>query len=275
MNFPYSNPSPYIQAAMAQAVQAMMSGGPLPPNCVVMSIPYQPGQPIYPQLIMGATGANPLDGSMFPPTNPFFPPTNVTSPFPTNSQTRALVPFANNGQQVPTNYNYPIVSNNKSKKKSKKTNRHQPHSNIYNSSSFDTYMKDLSWSRLFDHHSGKTSNQQQQQQQKTAQDSVSIGTQDEKSNASKQQRSNSSSSSNSSTTSDETIRRVNVTSQQTNHLNGKGTTKGSLPFKYSSEFVPGLAKQGAGPAAPTGPAAPVPPPPSKSKTHETTNVKKA
>ena len=166
MNFPYSNPSPYIQAAMAQAVQAMMSGGPLPPNCVVMSIPYQPGQPIYPQLIMGATGANALDGSMFPPTNPFFPPTNVTSPFPTNPQTRALVPFANNGQQVPTNYNYPIVSNNKSKKKSKKTNRHQPHSNIYNSSSFDTYMKDLSWSRLFDHHSGKTSNQQQQQQQK-------------------------------------------------------------------------------------------------------------
>ena len=239
MNFPFSTPSPYLQAAMAQAVQAMMSGGPLPPNCVVMSIPYQPGQPI------------------FPPTNPF-------SPFPTNSQTRALVPFVNNGQQISANYNYPIVSSNNSKKKSKKLNRHQPHSNIYNSSSFDTYMKDLSWSRLFDHHSGKTT-------KVPAQDSTSIATQDEKSNSSKKQRSNSSSSSNSSTTSDETIRRVNVTSQQTNHLNGKGTTKGSLPFKYSSEFVPGLAKQqGVGPAG-----APPPPPPNKGKSHETTNVKKA
>ena len=226
MNFPYSTPSPYIQAAMAQAVQAMMSGGPLPANCVVMSIPYQPGQPLYPQLMMGAAGAPSVDGSLFPPANPFFGAT--TSP------TRALVPFS------PPNYNYPLVSN-KSKKKSKKTHRHQPHSNIYNSSSFDTYMKDLSWSRLFDHHSSKTTTKP------PAQDAASVATPDDKSNVSKKTRSDSTSSSTSSTTSDETIRRVNVTNQQAAHLNGKPTTKGSLPFKYSSEFVPGLAKPGVAP----------------------------
>jgi hypothetical protein len=87
-------------------------------------------------------------------------------------------------------------------------------------------MDDLSWSRLFDHPSRKHYKQQNQPS----------------GNSSKPQRSDSSTSS-SSTTSDETIRRVNVTNKQSSNINFKQQTKGSLPFKYSSEFVPGIGKQ--------------------------------
>lgn len=272
MNFPFQAASPYIQAAMAQAVQAMMSGGPLPPNCVVMTIPYQSGQPIFPPMMMGGSAAGTVDGSIFPPSGPFFGAATTPSPYGAVPPTRALVPFAPNGQPT-ANYNYPIVSK-KSKKKAKKQSRNQPHSNIYNSSSFDTYMRDLSWSRLFDHHSTKNPKQ-------ASQEEPSIATQDDKSSASRKQRSTSSSSSTSSTTSDETIRRVNVNNQQNNNLAGKQTTKGTLPFKYSSEFIPGVVKgQQQQPQPQPQPQQQQqqqqgPPAPSKGRTNESANVKKA
>jgi len=55
--------------------------------------------------------------------------------------------------------------------------------------------------------------------------------------------SSSTTTSSSSTTSDETIRRVNVTNKPSSNNNSKQQTKGSLPFKYSSEFIPGINKQ--------------------------------
>jgi hypothetical protein len=213
MNYRFSTNSPYIQAAMAQAVQALMNGGPLPPNCVVMAMP--PYQQAHKMLPHGA------DAMMYPPQANYYG-----------------YPYANNPQShYPSNYNYPIVSHKKNNNnKSKKNPRQQaaPHSNVYNSSSFDPYMRHLSWSRLFDHHPRKNSKQQNQEQ-----NALHF---DEKSNTSKQQRSDSSTSS-SSTTSDETIRRVNVSHKQSSHSSTKQQTKGTLPFKYSSEFIPGMGKQ--------------------------------
>jgi len=215
MNYPFSTPSPYIHAAMSQAVQAIMSGGPLPPNCVVMALPFQQAQQMLPQLMMNS-GLCGGDAMIYPQQTPYYGQSLYTN----NPQTNAL---------VPQNYNYPIVPYTKSKKKTSQP--HQPHSNIYNSSSFDSYMDSLSWSRLFDRPSRKNSKQQNQ-------DQTSV-------NSSKKQKSNSStssSSSSSSTTSDETIRRVNVTNKPSSNNNSKQQTKGSLPFKYSSEFIPGGAK---------------------------------
>jgi hypothetical protein len=188
MNFPFPAPSPYIQATMTQAVQAMMSGGPLPSNCVIMAIPLPRAQQILPQLMMNS----PIGGRYYSPP-----------PYTNKRSKRAN--------------NYPVVSVKKSKKKVS-----QPHSNVYNSASFDSYMKNLSWSRLFDHPSRKISKQQNQDQLLKT-----------------QQRTDSPTSSTSSTTSDETIRRVDVT----HHNNSKQQTNGSLPFKYSSEFLPGINKK--------------------------------
>lgn len=199
MNYPYpSPPASYMHPSMSQAIQAFMLGGQLPPNCVIMAIPLQQAQQILPQLLMNSGLNNGGDPMVYPPQPSYYGP-------------------------VPQrNYNYPIVPYKKSKKKI--SHPQQPHPNFYNSSSFDTYMEDLSWSRLFDRPSRRTSKQQ---------DSVS-----------KKSRSNSSSTE-TSTTSDETIRRVNVPNKQTSSSNttSKQQTKGSLPFKYSSEFVPGIAKQ--------------------------------
>ena len=220
MNYPFPSNSPYMQAAMAQAVQAMMSGGPLPPNCLVMSMPFQQAPHIYPQ----------SDQLVYPQQGSFYGP-QPSSAYTNASPLRALAAY------TPPNYNYPIVPQQKNRSKSKKKSRQQPHSNIYNSSSFDTYMHDLSWSRLFGHHSRKSSKQSGQT------GASNTRQQDEKSNASKKQRASSSDSSTSSTTSDETIRRVNVVNQQKSSTPSKQPPKGSLPFKYSSEFVPGLGKQ--------------------------------
>lgn len=203
MNYPYPiTTSPYIQAAMSQAVQAFMSGGPLPSNCGFVAMP-------FPQLLPPT----------YPQSTPYYGPspyTNVPAPSP------------------PQKYNYPVVPY---KQPSKRKSSRQPHSNIYNSTSFDSYMENLSWSRIFDRPNRKNSKpqtRQQQQQQKT-----------EAQTTQKNSRSGSSSSSSSSSSaSDETIRRVNVANNplSTNdHL--KQQTKSNLPFKYSSEFVPGLNGQ--------------------------------
>ena len=197
MNYPYPiTASPYIQAAMSQAVQAYMIGAPLPSNCTFMAMQLP---------------------SVLPSTLYYTPSPHTHPPAP----------------RRPQNYNYPIVPYTPS---SKKKPPQQPHSNIYNSTSFDSYMESLSWSRLFNRPSRKNARPQRQQKAQT-----------EAQQAQKQTRSDSSSSSSSSsssTASDETIRRVNVINNQlpTND-NLKQQTKGTLPFKYSSEFVPGLNGQ--------------------------------
>lgn len=205
MNYPFPTPSPYMHAAMSHAVQAMMAGASLPPNCMIMAMPMQHAQQMLPQLMMNAQQA------------PYYGPPSYIN----NHQPHA--------QPAPQNYNYPIVPYQKTKKRS--SHPQQPHPNIYNSSSFDSYMHHLSWSRLFDRPSRKN-NKPQNSNQTSAETSKKA-----------RSTSSSSSSSSSSTTSDETIRRVNVTNRPAANLDGKQQTKGSLPFKYSSEFVPGIGKQ--------------------------------
>jgi hypothetical protein len=211
MNYPFPTSSPYIQAAMTQAVQALMSGGQLPPNCVFMAMPLQQVQQMLPQLMMNPALVG-RDQMMYSQPTPYY----------------GQLPYTNNHvPSPPQNYNYPVVPY----KTSSKNKSSQPHSNIYNSTSFDSYMEHLSWSRIFDRPHRKNSKPQNAEQ--------ALG------NTSKKSRSNSSSSSSSSssTTSDETIRRVNVSTKQSSNGNSKQQTKGSLPFKYSSEFVPGVGKQ--------------------------------
>ena len=247
MNYPFATAPPYIQAAMAQAVQAMMSGGPLPPNCLVMSLPYQAGQPVFPSMMMAPQANAGQDPMIYSQGATIYGPSALGA-YNNPAAPRAIVPFT---RQTPPVYNYGSLSH-RTKGKSKNKMSSQPHSNIYNSSSFDTYMRDLSWSRLFDHPQRKNSKQSTQD--------ASTTQNDEKSNSSKKQRSNSGNSSTSSTTSDETIRRVNVANQATaSNIPPKGTTKGSLPFKYSSEFIPGIGKQQS----------------QKVKSNEGSNVKKA
>lgn len=191
MNYPYPPSSPYIHAAMSHALQVMMSGAPLPPNCLIMAMPIPSGQPMLPQLMINS---------------PYYAP----SPYTKNTR----------HQPTPPKANYPIVSYKKLKRKVPV----QPHPNIYNSSSFDSYMHHLSWSRLFDRPS-----------RKTVKPPIP-------SEALKTPRLNSSSSS-SSTTSDETIRRVDVTNKPPNNPDSKQPINGTLPFKYSSEYIPGIGKQ--------------------------------
>ncbi|CAF1563036.1 unnamed protein product [Rotaria magnacalcarata] len=225
MNYQFQTSSPYVHAAMSQAVQSILNGGPLPPNCLVMSVPFQQVQQMLPPFMMKPPFGD-IDPKVFPQQIPYY---NL-SPYLNNSQARAIMP-----QQ---NYNYPLATYknnaNINNKKSKKTNHQQPHANVYNSASFDSYMRHLSWSRLFDHSSRKTFKQQNH-------DEAPINY-EKGSNSSKNQRLNSSSSS-SSTTSDETIRQVNVSNKQSSNIDPKQQTKGTLPFKYSSEFVPGVGKQ--------------------------------
>ena len=192
MNYPYPPSSPYIHAAMSHALQAMMSGAPLPPNCVIMAMPIQSGQQMLPQLMINS---------------PYYAPRTYTK------NTRH--------QPTPPKQSYPIVSYKKLKRKLV-----QPHPDIYNSSSFDSYMHHLSWSRLFDRPSRKNVKPQIPAE------------------VPKAPRFNSSSStSSSSTTSDETIRRVDVTNKPSTNHDPKQQINGTLPFKYSSEYIPGIGKQ--------------------------------
>ena len=214
---------------MAQAFQAIMNGGPLPPNCLVMAMPYSQGQQMMPPLMMNGTTGGAADPLHYPSPMGYYGQVPL-SPYANNPASRAVVPHAGNNAQ---NYNYPIVPH-KDNHKSKKKTHQQPHSNIYNSTSFDSYMCHLSWSRLFDHPPRKTANEEK----------PGVVNQDAKGHAAPNPRSSSTGSSTSSTTSDETIRRVNVTNQQaSNGGPSKQQPKSSLPFKYSSEFVPGAAKQ--------------------------------
>jgi hypothetical protein len=238
-----------------------MSGGPLPPNCVVMTVPFQQAQAAYPTLLMGqaasavAGSGNSNGGETTAFAQQGFYGQTPVGPFMNTSQGHSIVPYP---AATTKNYNYPTVSH-KNRTKSKNTTHHQPHSNVYNSSSFDTYMHNLSWSRLFDHHQ-----HQHNHSRKSSKQDSTPGNVDQKSNSLKKPRADSTDSSTSSTTSDETIRRVNVANQQTTSTTATATatvaagvsatvtagaataklpTKGSLPFKYSSEFVPGLDKQ--------------------------------
>jgi hypothetical protein len=213
-----------MQAALNQAVQALMSGGTLPPGCVIMAIPYPQAPQMIPQYMMNSPIAGPDPMIYSQQQQPYYGPSPYTAVPPSH------------GVPPQQNYNYPIVPYKGDKNSKKKPQQHQqPHPDIYNSTSFDSYMDGLSWSRMFDHRSHKNSKQRNH-------DHASINY-DKKSNSSKKQRSNSGSSS-SSTTSDETIRRVNVsTNPPLSHTNSKQQTKGTLPFKYSSEFVPGAGKQ--------------------------------
>jgi len=255
MNYPYSF-SPYIQSTMAQAVQALMSGGPLPPNCIVVTIPIQQAQQMFPQLMMNyASGGGGGAGGMFPQQQQqqqqpsyygqlYQPQIN---PYQANQPPNSLIPYSNYYPQgYNQNYNYPIIpytDNNKKSKKNKKDRFQPPHSNVYNSSSFDTDMQDLSWSRLFGTHHNRQSKQQNQDQAALIYDQKTK--RQNRSSNSFTLSSSSSTTTSSSTTSDETIRRVNVSNKQPSALTSslKQQTKGSLPFKYSSEFVPSTGKQ--------------------------------
>lgn len=194
MNYPYPPPSPYMHAAMSHALQAMMSGAPLPPNCVIMAMPISSGQPMHPQLMINS---------------PYYAQRTYTK------NTRH--------QPTPPKQNYPIVSYKKLKRKPV-----QPHPNIYNSSSFDSYMHHLSWSRLFDRPSRK----------KNVKPSIPAEVP-----KAPRLNSSSSSSSSSSTTSDETIRRVDVTNKPSTNPDPRQQINGTLQFKYSSEYIPGIGKQ--------------------------------
>ena len=232
--------SPYVQSTMAQAMQAMLTGAPLPANCYVMSIPMEQAQQMFPQVMTG--GVSGFGGPLMyaPPPSYYgqgYPGISVT-PYPLGN---ALVPYGQHyGQgygQVP---NYPMIDYAKSKKKGRRGRKahSEPHSNLYNSSSFDSHMENLSWSRLFDRHHRRSHSQPN----KRHSNALSY---DQKSGSSKQRtatRSASLSSSGSSTTtSDETIRRVNLSTKQPSTSSApKQQTKSSLPFKYSSEFVPGV-----------------------------------
>ena len=243
-----------MQSTMAQAMQAILSGAPLPPNCFVVAIPMHQAQQLLPQ-IMSSYAANMANGvMMFSQQSSFYGlPYSPNPPYPDNSQSNALVPYKNYySPNYNSNYNYPLVPYNgdsDNKMKSKKTRQYRnknarPHSNVYNSSSFDSYMRNLSWSRLFERHHDK--------EQGT--DQAALGY-DQKPTPPKKQRAQSansstlssltSSSSSSSTTSDETIRRVDVSTKQSNGTtsSSKQQVKSSLPFKYSSEFVPGTDKE--------------------------------
>jgi len=81
MNYPYPiTASPYIQAAMSQAVQAYMIGAPLPSNCTFMAMQ-------LPSVL---------------PSTPYYTPSPHTHP---------------PAPRRPQNYNYPIVPYTPSSKK--------------------------------------------------------------------------------------------------------------------------------------------------------------
>ncbi|CAF0876787.1 unnamed protein product [Rotaria sp. Silwood1] len=259
MNYPYSA-APYFQATMAQAMQAIMTGSPLPSNCIVVAVPMEQAKQMFPQLMTNyASGGNAMVfsrpssyyGQLYQPQ---------IGPYSNNQQSNALVPYSNyNSPGYNQNYNYPVVPYVDYNHQSKKTNHHgkkyhsEPHSNVYNSSSFDTHMDNLSWSRLFGrhHHHHHYHHSKQQRQDQGA---ISY---EQKASSSKQQPqhqvppldsvtlSSLSSTSSSSTTSDESIRRVNVSTKQPAILSSskQQQIKGSLPFKYSSDFVPDNGKQ--------------------------------
>ncbi|UJR35365.1 hypothetical protein I4U23_028122 [Adineta vaga] len=252
MSYPYAV-TPYIQTAMAQAMQAVFSGSPLPPNCYIVAMPMQQAQQLFPQIMMNFAANGGAGVMMFAQQSSFYGlPYSSNAQYPENIPNNAVVPYQNYYPQgYNTNYNYPIVpyngdSDNKSKKKTRESRKKttEPHSNVYNSSSFDSYMRHLSWSRLFERHHNK--------EQMKDQAALSY---DQKSTPLKKQRSQSansstlssltSSSSSSSTTSDETIRRVDVSTKQSNGTSSstKQQVKSSLPFKYSSEFIPGTGKE--------------------------------
>ncbi|CAF0972199.1 unnamed protein product [Adineta steineri] len=260
MNYQYTI-TPYIQSAMAQAMHAMMSGGPLPPNCYIVAIPMQQVQHMFPQLLMNYT-PNPGGLMMFGQNSSYFghpypPPSSSASAgsYPDSQQSNAVVPYSNYyAQGYNQNYSYPPSaqysesdgSSSQQRKPPSRTNKKKnsgPHSNVYNSSSFDSYMRNLSWSRLFERHHTK--------EPKKDQAALSY---DQKSKSSNKQPSHSdnsstlsslTSSSSSSTTSDETIRRVDVSSKPPSGTSSssKQQTKSSLPFKYSSEFIPGAVSK--------------------------------
>lgn len=253
MNYPYPI-SPYIQNAMAQAMQAIATGGPLPANCFVMAIPMQQVPQIFPQMMMNyAPGAGAMMYPQIQPYGQLYQP--QIGSYPINQPAIAPPPYYALGYGQ--NYNYPLVpyygpqqqqQQYQSKKNTRrgKRNRTDPHSNVYNSSSFDTDMDNISWSRLF----GNQHHRQQSKQTNSDQAALNYERKGQQRGQSSGSSDTSSSSfTTSSTTSDETIRRVNVT---TNPPTGpasslKQQTKGSLPFKYSSEFVPGTGKQQPGP----------------------------
>ncbi len=241
--------SPYIQTAMAQAMQAIITGSPLPPNCMVVTIPIQQAQQMFPQLMMNYASGG---GAMTFPQQPsyydqLYQP--QISPYQNQPLSNAVVPYSNYYSQ---GYNQPIVPytdyNHKSKKKNRngKNNRLEPHSNVYNSSSFDSDMDNLSWSRLFGTHNHIRHSKQQKQDQAALNYNQKYKRQDRAADSlTSSSSSSSSTTTSSSTTSDETIRRVNLSTKQPSSQSSslKQQTKGSLPFKYSSEFVPGTGKQ--------------------------------
>ncbi|CAM4746798.1 unnamed protein product [Rotaria magnacalcarata] len=270
MHYPYSI-SPYIQTNMAQAMQAMMGGGPLPPNCVILAMPMKQAHQMFPQLMMnygsgsgggGGGGGGGVLALSQPPSyySRIYQP--QIGPYPNNPQSNALVPYSSQyAQGYNQNYNYPIVPYTDHSSKSKRKHRpgagyrSEPHSNVYNSSSFDTHMENLSWSRLFNHHHHHHHHHHQHHQHDSKQRQKNQGaiSYEPKGAPSKAQQpkagnartlSTLSSTSSSSTPSDESIRRVTVTVKPPTDMSmPQPQTNGSLPFKYSSEFVPGSGKQ--------------------------------
>ncbi|CAF2392923.1 unnamed protein product [Rotaria sp. Silwood2] len=251
--------SPYIQTTMAQAMQAILTGSPLPPNCFVVAIPMNQAQQMFPPLMMNyETGGSAM---AFSQPSSYYGQLyqSQTGPYPNNQQLNAILPYPNHySQGYNQNRNYPVIpyvdNNNQSNKKNRhdKKYRSEPHSNVYNSSSFDTNMENLSWSRLFGHH-----HHHRHQSKPRKQDQGAIGYEQKPHSIKQEQQqkpahpvdsvtlSSLSSTSSSSTPSDESIRRVNVSTKQPAALSSskQQQTKGSLPFKYSSDFVPANGKQ--------------------------------
>ncbi|CAF3813962.1 unnamed protein product [Rotaria sp. Silwood1] len=171
MNYPISI-SPNIQTAMIQIIQPILTSGPLPTNCFIVTIPMQQAQQMFSQLMMNYAYG---DGQ-----------------YQDNQQQNVLVPYSNYySQGYGQNYNYPIVPYNDYNNKSKK--------------------KKTSWekrSRLFGHHHRHHHHSKQQNQESAALNYDQKTSSSKKGSAKSAQSltSPSSSSSSSSTTSDETIR---------------------------------------------------------------------
>ena len=242
MNYLYPV-SPYIQATMGQAMQAMMIGSPLPQNCCVFTVFTKPMSSMFPQPTLNYVSGRGETMYSQPPSfySQLYPP--HIGLVQNNQQPTTLVPYSNyHSNGFNQNYHYPMLPYIDYKNQFKKKTPHdkayhlQPHSNVYNSSSFDTDMNNLSWSRLFGHHHSK--------QQKLNSNTLNY---EQKIALSKNQQAlstNSFSSSSSSTPSDETIRRVNVSSKPQPAVSFlKQQPKGGLPFKYSSELIPRMGRQ--------------------------------
>ncbi|CAF0891526.1 unnamed protein product [Didymodactylos carnosus] len=219
---------------MAQAFNSVMNGGQLPPNCVLLKLnvnggmqqqqygqfqqqPYNMQQPMNIGNFMSPQ-QQPMN---FLPPSPFMYDQGIPGglvPYQPNGTGYSQYPpyIGYNGAAQPNNYpivpyqeqhqyyDIPRYRGRKSRGQSHHRERSRAqHSNIYEEESFDSQMRNLDWSGLFNQHGQKPA----------------IGYR--RSHASSSSSTSKSSSSRSSTTSDETIRRVSVSRSRPTDVNRK------------------------------------------------------